>query len=99
MDLRLWKKENVTGLPPAAKKENYMNQNSEPLDLQPSNGQIPTRAFHYKIIVEGSSEPFFVTVIAPNATSARAGLEAQPAFRGKTTSYYGVSDYIIQVNN
>ena len=72
---------------------------NEPMDLQPSNGQIPTRAFHYKVIVEGSAEPFFVTVLAANATSARAGLESQPAFRGKTTSYYGVSDHIIQVNN
>jgi hypothetical protein len=88
--------ERLNGLPLAVKKENFML--NEPMDLQSSNGQIPIRAFHYKVIVEGSQEPFFVTVLAPNATSARAGLESQPAFRGKTTSYYGVSDHIIQVN-
>lgn len=89
--------ERLNGLQHAAKKENFMS--NEPMDLQPSNGQIPTRAFHYKVIVEGSAEPFFVTVLAANATSARAGLESQPAFRGKTTSYYGCSDHILQVNN
>ena len=72
--------------------------NQEPLDLQPSNGQIQPKAYHYKVTVEGSSDPFFVTVIAINATSARAGLTTQPAFAGKAISYYGVSDHIIQVN-
>jgi hypothetical protein len=69
------------------------------MDLEPSNGQIQPKAYHYKVTVEGSSDPFFVTVIAINSSSARAGLESQPAFRGKATSYYGVSDYIIQVNS
>lgn len=69
----------------------------EPEDLLPS-GQIQPKAFHYKVIVEGSLEPVFVTVIALNATSAKTGLSNHPAFSGKTTSYYGRSDHIIQVN-
>ena len=78
------------------KKENYMNQ--EPIDLEQTNGQIHPKAFHYKIKIEGSSEPSFVTVIALNSTSAKNGLSQHPAFSGKTISYYGRSDHIIQVN-
>jgi hypothetical protein len=69
----------------------------EPEDLLPAS-QIQPKAFHYKVNIEGSIEPVFVTVIALNATSAKAGLANHPAFAGKTISYYGRSDHIVQVN-
>jgi len=72
--------------------------NQEPIDLQMTTGSIQPKAFHYKVIIEGSLEPVFVTVIALNATSAKNGLTNHPVFAGKTTSYYGRSDHIIQVN-
>jgi len=79
------------------KKENYMNQ--EPTDLEQTNGQIHPKAFHYKVKIEGSSEPSFVTVIAVNASSSRRALEQHPAFSSLPASYYGRSDYIIQIND
>lgn len=71
---------------------------NEPMDLPPSNGQIQPKAFHYKVKIDGSLEPIFVTVIAINASSARAGLAHHQAFAGKSITYYGYSDHIIQVN-
>ena len=70
----------------------------EPMDLPPASGQIPHKAFHYKVKIDGSLEPIFVTVIAVNATSARAGLAHHSAFEGKSISYYGCSEHVIQVN-
>jgi hypothetical protein len=87
--------ERLNGLPHVAVKENFMNQ--EPEDLLPGS-QIQPKAFHYKVIVEGSLEPVFVTVIAINSTSAKMGLQQHPAFAGKTINYYGCSEHIIQVN-
>jgi hypothetical protein len=88
--------ERLNGLPPAAKKENFMS--NEPMDLPPSNGQIQPKAFHYAVKIDGFSDPWNVTVIALNGTSARAGLAQQAAFAGKTITYLGVSNHIIQVN-
>ncbi len=69
----------------------------DPEDLLPA-GQIQPKAFHYKIIQTGSLEPVFVTVIAVNSSTAKQGLAQHQAFAGKTFSYYGCSDYIMQVN-
>lgn len=74
--------------------------NQEPEDLIQTSGQIQQKAFHYKVKIDESlmSPYVFVTVIALNATSARSGLNQHPAFAGKTATYFGCSEHIIQVN-
>lgn len=70
----------------------------EPEDLIPTDGQIKSKAFHYKVKVDDSLEPIFITVLATNATTARNGLNQYPSFAGKSINYYGCSEHIIQVN-
>ena len=69
--------------------------NQEPIDLLPSNGQIDSKAYVYRV-TPNSSMPFYITVIATNSTSARIGITQQ--HQNCVIAYIGVSERIMQVN-
>lgn len=67
-------------------------------DLLPSNGQIPSKAYIYKVKKDNdlTSPYMYVTVVATNSTSAKAGLTQQ--FPSHIMNFIGVCDHIMQVN-
>lgn len=68
----------------------------EPTDLEQTNGQIQTKAFHFK--VTHTNRPLMlVTALAPSSTTAREGIKQQ--FPDSLTQMTGYSDHIIQVND
>ena len=64
-------------------------------DLLPSNGQINSKAYVYRVTPNGGV-PFYITVIATNSTSAKAGLTQQ--HQNCVIAFIGVSERIMQVN-
>lgn len=62
-------------------------------DIIQTNGQLETKAFRYKITVDGQMKIF--TVLCPSATIAREGLKNH--FPTASIVYDGVSDHIIQI--
>ena len=64
-------------------------------DLLPSNGQIDTKAYVYRV-TPNDDMPFYITVIATNSTSARIGLKHQ--YKNCAITFIGVSERIMQVN-
>lgn len=74
----------------------------DPIDLIETNGQINSKAYVYRVTPSYNSElkyknPFFITAIAVNTTSARVGLTEH--YKNCTLSYIGVSEQIVQVND
>lgn len=68
----------------------------EIIDLEPfqTNGQIPTKAFWYRVSNKSVSQ--YLTILAPSSTVARDGIKQQ--FPDSVVSYMGTSDMIMQVN-
>ncbi len=71
-----------------------MTTEQTPEDLQPSSGQTSSNAYIYKL--KQGDKYISVAVIAPNSTTARAGLGQQ--FPNHTVAFNGVCEHILQVN-
>lgn len=65
------------------------------IDLEPSNFQIDTKAYRYKI--KTATEEFLLTVLATSGTMAREGIKQK--FPDASILFDGVSNVIMQVND
>jgi hypothetical protein len=68
---------------------------TDPIDLVATNGQLQTRAFQYKLLLDGKVKN--LVVLSPSGTTAHEGINQQ--FPNGVAQYMGVSDIIMQVNN